>query len=114
MQLDEYSDQLMSVYVSSHEVSRKEQRCESNLIQVAPWHASHALMSEYVTVLHLHKSESSKVLLGPWYEYPGRRASTVNAAKEAGQQELHTESRHQYSLPPLHVDIRYAATVHAF
>jgi hypothetical protein len=64
------------------------------LVQSAPWHASHALTSEYVIVLHLHMLESSTPL-GPVYEYPGFRASMVND-------------------PPLHVDIRYAATVHAF
>lgn len=73
VQLDEYSGQV---------------------VHTAPWHASHALMSEYVTVLHLHKLVSSTPV-GPMYEYPGFRASIVNE-------------------PPLHVAIRYAATVHAF
>jgi hypothetical protein len=52
--------------------------------------------------------------VGPVYEYPGIRASIVNAAKETSRQELHTQDRYQYSLPPLHVDIKCAATVHAF
>ena len=34
-------------------------------------------MSEYPTVLHLHKSESSAPL-GPIYEYPGGSGSIVN------------------------------------
>jgi hypothetical protein len=93
VQLDEYSDQLMTVYVSSHEVLRRERRWESNLVHAAPWHASHALMSEYVTVLHLHKLESS-MPLGPMYEYPGFRALIVNAAKETSQQELYGQCRH--------------------
>ena len=84
VQLDENSDQLMTVYVSSHEVLRREQRWESYLVHTAPWHASHALMSEYVTVLHLHKLVSS-MPVGPVYEYPGFRASIVNAAKESSQ-----------------------------
>jgi len=61
----------------------------------------------------LHKLELSRTL-GPVYEYPGFRALIVNAAKETSQQELYSQDRHQYSLPPLHVAIRYAATVHAF
>lgn len=64
------------------------------VIHVAPWHASQALMRLYVTVLHLHKFASSTPL-GPVYENPGCSASMVNA-------------------PPLHVAIIYAATVHAF
>ena len=77
----------MPVHVSSHEeVLRREQRWESNLIQSAPWHASHALTSEYVTVLHLHKLVLSRIL-GPMYEYPGVRALMVNAAKETDQEE---------------------------
>jgi len=73
VQLKEYSDQV---------------------IHVSDWHASHALMSEYAMVLHLHRLLLS-IPLGPVYEYPGCRESMVNE-------------------PPLHVDIKYAATVHAF
>jgi hypothetical protein len=49
-----------------------------------------------VTVLHLHMLASSRAVpLGPMYEYPGVRASIVNAAKEASQQELlHKEGGH--------------------
>ena len=109
-QFDEYSDQLMAVYVSSHEVLKRE---ESNLTANSPWHAPHALMSEYVTVLQLHRLEPPTI--GPVYEYPGNRGKRVNAAKtadfkESSEQELYT----QYSQPPLQVDIRNAATVHAF
>src|SRR6266567_9171595 len=93
VQLDEYSDQLMTVYVSSHEALRREQRWESYLVHTAPWHASHALMSEYATVLHLHRLVPSTPL-GPVYEYPGFRALIVNAAKETSQQELNTQDRH--------------------
>jgi hypothetical protein len=54
---------------------------ESYVIHAAPWHASHALMSEYAMVLHLHKLELSTPL-GPVYEYPGCRALMVNAGKK--------------------------------
>jgi len=52
---------------------------ESYSIHAADWHAPQALIREYVTVLHLHKSELSK-RLGPRYDSPDRRGSTVNAA----------------------------------
>jgi hypothetical protein len=52
---------------------------ESYSIHIADWHAAHALMREYVTVLHMHKSELSK-RLGPGYDFPDRRGPTVNAA----------------------------------
>ncbi len=74
-------------FVSSHEILRREQWY---LIKSAPWHALHALRSEYVTVLHMHKLESSAPL-GPKYELPGGRASIVTAAKETSQQELYTQ-----------------------
>jgi len=47
-----------------------------HVIQFELWHASHALMREYATVLHLHKLESSTPL-GPVYEYPGARELMV-------------------------------------
>jgi hypothetical protein len=50
------------------------------VIHFSLWHASHALIREYATVLHLHKLESSTPL-GPVYEYPGRSELMVNAAK---------------------------------
>jgi len=52
-------------------------------------------MSEYATVLHLHKLASS-LPLGPEYEYPGIRGSIVNVPSV------------------LHVAPRNATTVHAF
>jgi len=57
------------------------------------WHAAHALMREYTTVLHLHMSPPL-LRLGPAYSFPGRvqRGSTVN-------------------VPPKHVDCKYAATL---
>jgi len=33
--------------------------------QLAPWQASQALMSEYTTVLHLHKLDASLGMVGP-------------------------------------------------
>jgi hypothetical protein len=71
-------------------------------------------MREYATVLHLHKLVSS-MPLGPVYEYPGESALMVNAAKRA-QKALPSldAKRIQHSQPKLHVDIKYAATVHAF
>jgi len=48
-----------------------------HVIQFELWQASHALMREYATVLHLHKLESSTPL-GPVYEYPGMSESMVN------------------------------------
>ena len=41
----------------------REKRTYEN--QLAPWQASQALMREYTTVLHLHKSPASPGLLGP-------------------------------------------------
>jgi hypothetical protein len=80
-------------------------------VHVSPWHASHALMREYEIVLHLHKFPSSTPL-GPVYEYPGWRAAMENAVRGKGTRWLVHEG--DDSLPPLHVDIKYAATVHAF
>jgi hypothetical protein len=54
---------------------------ETYVIQFELWQASHALMREYATVLHLHKLESSTPL-GPVYEYPGMSESMVNATQE--------------------------------
>jgi len=51
-------------------------------------------MSEYATVLHLHKLALS-LPLGPEYEYPGIRGSIVNS-------------------PLVHVAPRNATTVHGF
>jgi hypothetical protein len=72
---------------------RKEQRWGSYLVNFAPWHAPHALMSEYVTVLHLHGSVSSTPL-GPLYEPPGLRGETEKAAKKTRQQDLYTQGKH--------------------
>ena len=44
------------------------------------WHASHALMRLYRTVLHLHISLSSTPL-GPEYEFPGSKSGMTNATK---------------------------------
>jgi len=53
-------------------------------IQNPFWHAPHALMREYTTVLHLHMSPPPS-RLGPTYSCPARRGPTVN-------------------VPPAHVD----------
>jgi hypothetical protein len=66
----------------------------AQVIHIAPWHASQALRRLYETVLHLHMLEPSATL-GPEYESPNGSAFMVNA-------------------PLLQVDMRYAATVHAF
>ncbi len=79
MQLVTNSDQLDIGY-ESQELRRK-QRWETYLIHSAPWHPAHALISEYPTVLHLHKLELSTPL-GPLYASPGDSGSMVNAAKE--------------------------------
>jgi hypothetical protein len=63
-------------------------------IHTAPWHASQALRRLYATVLHLHMFVPSAAV-GPVYENPVCSAAMVNA-------------------PLLQVDMRYAATVHAF
>jgi hypothetical protein len=63
-------------------------------IHIADWHASQALRRLYATVLHLHMFVPSRAV-GPVYEYPGSSAFMENA-------------------PLLQVDMRYAATVHAF
>jgi len=67
------NDEGGKVFVQLDEYSVQEVHC-------APWHASHALMSEYVTVLHLHKLVPS-IPVGPVYEYPGSRGLMVKAAK---------------------------------
>ena len=69
-----------------------------------------------MTVPHTHNlnSESSRIS-GPEYaEVPGIRGLIVNAAKKTSQQELCTQGMHWYSLPPLHVANRDAATTHGF
>lgn len=82
VQLYENSDQLMAIWQTRKPLGILERRrWESYEIHGEPWHASHALMREYVIVLHLHMSESS-MPLGPVYEAPGSRALTVNAAKQ--------------------------------
>ena len=81
MQLYENSDQLNDERRTRKPLGILKRRWESYEIHGEPWHASHALMREYVIVLHLHMSESSTPL-GPIYEAPGSRALTVNAAKQ--------------------------------
>lgn len=49
-------------------------------MHVSPWQQSHALMREYTTVLHIHRSDLSSVL-GPGYTDPVGRGATVNASK---------------------------------
>jgi len=86
---------------------------ESYEIQLAPWHASHALISEYATVLHLHRVLSSGPL-GPVYVYPGISELIVNAAEEIETARLIACTQDKHSQPPVQVAIKYAATVHAF
>ena len=71
-------------------------------------------MSEYATVLHLHKLNPSRIF-GPMYVYPGSRGGMVEAAKDTSQEvSFINDGKHYHSQPPLHVDIMYAATVHGF
>ena len=51
-------------------------------MHVSPWQQSHALMREYTTVLHMHKSDLSSVL-GPGYTDPVGRGATVNASRNS-------------------------------
>src|SRR6266702_1430114 len=47
----------------------------------SPWHASHALMRLYTTVLHLHILPlSASLAVGPAYESPGNKVGTKNTA----------------------------------
>ena len=78
------------------------------VIHGACWQASHALRSEYTTVLHLHKFPSSTS--GPVYEAPDSSGGMENTVR--GKDTKWYEGDH--SLPPLHVAIKCAATVHAF
>ena len=63
---------------------RRGQRQGSYVIQVSPWHPPQALMSEYPTVLHLHKLESSTPL-GPKYDCPDCSGPILNTAKTTRQ-----------------------------
>ena len=83
------------------------------MIQVCPWHPPQALTSEYPTVLHLHKLESSTPL-GPEYDCPGCSGAIVYAERDktirladAGQNKQVSDS-----LLPLHVPNMVAATLH--
>ena len=92
VQLVVYSDQLMTDTYISHIENFKEEEIQSHVIHFSPWHASHALKSEYTTLLHSHKL-SSLALVGPGYEVPGASGEIMYAAKEIRRQGT---TRHYY------------------
>jgi hypothetical protein len=68
-------------------------------------------MSEYTTVLHLHKSPSSPLPVGPVYEFPGSKVGIVNTTDDrfvTRAEKGHGD--HMGAPPALQAPCRYAAT----
>ncbi len=72
-------------------------------------------MSEYATVLHLHKSFASPGPVGPVYEFPGSKCGIENTTDDDRSVRGEESAGDSFGAPPsLQTPCRYAATAQGF